>query len=116
MFCTECGKKITSGAEFCGYCGFPIPITPEQKEIRNSTQNNTKNLNPNETTKIWSDRDVAVGSIFCLWIYFGLCLVFPWLVFLAFVPLIAFLISGFMGGGDIDEPRGGHPGLFDGDE
>ena len=46
------------------------------------------------------------------WSLFGI----PWLVFLACVPLIALLISGFLGGGDIDEPRGGHPGLFDGDE
>ena len=37
MFCTKCGKKITLGAEFCGFCG--TPITPEQEEIRDSTQN-----------------------------------------------------------------------------
>ena len=37
MFCTKCGKKITSGAEFCGFCG--TPITPEQQEIRDSNQN-----------------------------------------------------------------------------
>ena len=37
MFCTKCGKKITLGAEFCGFCG--TPITPEQEEIRDSNQN-----------------------------------------------------------------------------
>ena len=76
-----------------------------------------KTFIPNKSNyKRWSNRELAVGSIFCLWIFFGLCFIFPWLVFLAFVPLILFLISGFLGGGDIDEPRGGHPGLFDGDE
>ena len=37
MFCTKCGKKISSGAEFCGFCG--TPITQEQEEIRDSNQN-----------------------------------------------------------------------------
>ncbi len=37
MFCTKCGKKISLGAEFCGFCG--TPITQEQEEIRDSNQN-----------------------------------------------------------------------------
>ena len=47
MFCPECGKKITSGAEFCGYCGTPTEsyldaIATDQKNIRYSIQNNLK--------------------------------------------------------------------------
>ena len=37
MFCTKCGKKISLGAEFCGFCG--TPITQEQEEIRDLNQN-----------------------------------------------------------------------------
>ncbi len=40
MFCIECGKKISLGAEFCGFCG--TPITPEQQEIRDSNQNSNQ--------------------------------------------------------------------------
>ena len=47
MFCTECEKEITSGAEFCGYCGTPTEsylnaIATDQKKIRYSIQNNLK--------------------------------------------------------------------------
>ncbi|MBR5559563.1 MAG: zinc-ribbon domain-containing protein [Oscillospiraceae bacterium] len=77
-YCSKCGSKIESNAQFCTQCGAPV----EGGAAKTMPEFDLNQLGKDsvDSTAAFSAQDISENKVICILCYFGLLLLIPLLV------------------------------------